>query len=339
VNGQPLISVVMPVYNAELYVSEAIESILLQTYRNFELIIIDDGSTDSSVEIIWSFSDERIFLIESSEKKGVSARLNQGVLLARGDFIARMDADDISLPDRFQKQVDFLLAHPDIDIIGTQVKHIIDKSNKLFSPDLLPSEHNEIVIYMLFNCPFYHPTVMARTALLKENPYSDLKEAQDYLLWTQLLPKCKATNLNDVLLHYRIHGNNISSRFPYSQLKQLYSAQLERQKIGYTPIQLETHLWMSYGNPKLLSLQELLRVKKWLDYLLDLNRNESFFDQDIFEDWSAKIYLQCWLWKVKNPMDYLRFKGSPVFHKWTGWSMRWRLLRSFIYKWRNAKNA
>ena len=118
---QPKISVVMPAYNAENYIREAIDSILAQTFRDFEFLIIDDGSTDHTVEIIRSYSDSRIRLYQNERNMGVAATLNRGLDLARGEYIARMDADDISLPERFAKQAAYMDAHPDVAVCGSNI--------------------------------------------------------------------------------------------------------------------------------------------------------------------------------------------------------------------------
>jgi len=123
---EPLISVVMPVYNTEKFVAEAIESILAQTFTDFEIIIIDDCSTDKSWQIIQDFSekDQRIVTIQNSENQGLARSLNKGLKIAKGQFIARMDADDISMPQRFEIQLDFLKNHPDVGVVGSTVKFI-----------------------------------------------------------------------------------------------------------------------------------------------------------------------------------------------------------------------
>jgi glycosyltransferase involved in cell wall biosynthesis len=144
----PRISVVMSVYNGEKYLRQAIESILQQTYTDFEFIIIDDGSTDSSREIIQSYDDKRIRLVINEQNIGLTKSLNKGIRLAKGEFIARMDADDISLPQRFEKQVAYLDSHPEVGVLGTYA-NIIDHRGKIINNIIFPTEHETILWTML----------------------------------------------------------------------------------------------------------------------------------------------------------------------------------------------
>ena len=162
----PKVTVLMPVYNGGKYIREAIKSILSQSFTDFEFLIIDDGSTDNSVGIVQSFSDNRIRLIKNNCNIGIAESLNKGIESSKGEYIVRMDADDISFPDRIKKQVAFMDANPEVGVSGTWIKTISSVNEctwfTLSEPDL-------VRCHLLFGCPLAHPTVILRTILLKEN--------------------------------------------------------------------------------------------------------------------------------------------------------------------------
>ena len=203
----PMISVLMPIYNAELYVGEAIESILNQTYKNFEFIIIDDGSTDNSLNIIKSYKDDRIKLFQNDENKGLIYTLNRGLDLAQGKYIARMDSDDISLPKRFEIQVNFLEQNKNIGILGTGAKGFGVKS-------FIHSYNGRVSgIDLMKACVIFHPTVFLRKEFFDKFNlrYSvDYKACEDYELWTRAIRFMEIYNIPDILLNYRVHTSNIS---------------------------------------------------------------------------------------------------------------------------------
>ncbi|GAB4128585.1 MAG: hypothetical protein OHK0045_03000 [Raineya sp.] len=210
-SASPLVSVVMPVYNAEKFLAEAIESILNQTFTDFEFLIFNDGSTDNSLKIIQQYQrkDSRIKLVYNGENKGYVFHLNEGIRLSKGKYIARMDADDIALPERFTKQVSFLEANPEYVLCGSLVR-MIGKQNHVLH---LPSEDVDIRLKMLYINPFAHPSVMMRKeTLIKHSIYYNeaAMPAEDYVMWVNLLECGKVCNLKEILLQYRVHENNIS---------------------------------------------------------------------------------------------------------------------------------
>ena len=204
----PKISVLMPVYNCELYIKEAIDSILNQTFADFEFLIIDDASSDDTIEIIKSYKDSRIKLIEKAENSGISNSLNLGLSIAKGKYIARMDGDDISLSERFAKQVAFLDANPDVVLCGSALKVI--GTDKIIC---YPEHHDSIKLNLLKHNCIIHPSVMLRKCVLDEHCLIyDLKKepAEDYDLWVRLCSISKLYNLQEVLIYYRIHDSQVS---------------------------------------------------------------------------------------------------------------------------------
>lgn len=198
----PLVSVVMPMHNAGRYLRGAAESILKQTYTHLEFIIIDDGSTDDSTAIIRSLNDPRIILHSYKEKQGLSKALNKGFELAKGEFIARMDADDISLDNRIEQQVNYMLANPGVGILGTQIIAIGSKAR------LLPVTHKDITWHLFNACPFLHPSVMFRRSVVFEHrlfydPSYD--GAEDLELWVRAAQVTRLANLDKAYVKYRYH--------------------------------------------------------------------------------------------------------------------------------------
>lgn len=217
----PTISVILPVYNGEKYLRSAVESILTQTYPDFELILINDGSTDGSGEILDSFQDERIRRIDHSHNQGLISSLNEGITLAGGEYLARMDADDISLPARFERQLAYLQAHPRVGVLGNQVRFLDEKLDETVWEYHYPSGHSEIAWKMMFMNIIPHPAVMLRRDILPQGLVydPDYPTAEDYELWTRLIFKTEFANLDEVLLHYRRHAETVSEQKKLIQLE------------------------------------------------------------------------------------------------------------------------
>ncbi len=224
----PKVSVILPVYNAGQYLAGAIESILQQTFRDFELIIIDDGSTDGSDHVIAGFTDPRILVITQANQ-GVRAALNAGLAKCQGEYVARMDHDDISDPRRLLAQVDFLDHHPDHVLVGTTYAYI-DLGGQVTGvfPALLDAE--DIARELFTKSPFGHGSVMMRGQVLRDHhlvyraTFTD-----DYDLWFQLRPYGKMANLPDILYFWRYVPGSITSKHHREQRQE--SHQLQNQAL------------------------------------------------------------------------------------------------------------
>lgn len=210
----PKISVIMPVYNGGKYFKEAVESISKQTYKDFELIIINDGSTDDSLQVLNKLAegDGRIKII-SRENKGIVHSLNEGVKLSQGQYIARMDADDVSMPERLEKQINFMESNQDLVLCGTWAKKIDETGNKI-GEYKVPVTSSEIRKRILFHNPFIHPSVMFRKDVFENvgGYNSFFKYIEDYELWTRLVFRHKTDNLPEMLLKYRIQGGQLTKK-------------------------------------------------------------------------------------------------------------------------------
>ena len=206
------VSVVMSVFNAERFLGESIESILAQSFEECELIAIDDGSTDASSEILnrYAREDGRVRVVRRSHE-GLPESLNFGCALAEGKYIARMDGDDIALPARFERQVDFLDRHPEVAILGTQLERIREDGTRIDVTNV-PLEHAEIAANMQKFCCMHHPTVMMRAAAVRAlGGYREaFHTAEDHDLWLRAAERFELANLSEILLRYRIHTQAVS---------------------------------------------------------------------------------------------------------------------------------
>ncbi len=205
---KPIISVVLPVYNCENFLSDAIKSILEQGFTDLELIIINDGSTDNSLNIIQSFKDPRIKIITHKSNKGLVFSLNEGISISKGQYIARLDADDISIPDRFAKQV-VIFADESVGMVCTNTISIDKKGNEISSP-WWQSSDKVVNDDLLWTNPVVHPSIMIRRSLMQK--YHDLSGAEDYGLWTRISQKTKIVRVGQVLLYHRIHEDSVISK-------------------------------------------------------------------------------------------------------------------------------
>ena len=273
----------MPVYNCENYINEAIESILTQTFSNFELIIIDDASTDSTVKFIKSYADKRIVLFEKKTNSGYSESLNFGLTIAKGENIARMDGDDISHKTRFEKQISILDNSKKIVLCGTWME-ILD-SGKLI---IFPIEHDEINVCLLKHCCIAHPTVMLRMSFLVEHSltYNTLMEpAEDYDLWIRMVRKGVFAIIPEKLLKYRMHNQQTS----------IVKQNIQKQKTFLIKvIHLSTIINISVAK-KFYSVQDIINLKStkkkiaylnWIlkecEYLKYRNNTILFFESEHF---------------------------------------------------------
>ncbi len=317
-----LISVVMSNYNTdESYLRASIESILNQTYKNFEFIIVDDCSTDNSVNVIESYTDKRIKLIKNKENMGLTKSLNIAIKSAKGEFIARMDADDISLPQRFEKQVEFLTHNPEFIACGTAIKIIGGQKEGKIIRRTIP-DIETFRIYLLFgNYPnIAHPTAMFNHSLLKKhNIEYDEKYllAQDYKMWVNCSKYAPCYNLDDVLLQYRIHNKAVSTEKQQLQkdiVTQIIVEQLQSLKMSCDYEILETHRDFMFER-KSYDLQ----FKKWIKKLISQNKihktyNGHKLETILWRRWAETSYFA--LAKTRNPIKIVKILMNVPIRYW-----------------------
>ncbi|MDR1584095.1 MAG: glycosyltransferase [Prevotellaceae bacterium] len=209
----PLVSWLMPVYNSEKTLSRAMDSMLCQTYRNLEVVVVlEDNCTDRSFEIceVYASKDKRVRLYRNGENLGIARSLNRGLGLCSGKYIARMDADDVSHPDRLEKQVGFMETHPEVGILGSGCLVIGEKDTYIAK---YPEKNRDIRAKLLFGTAFAHPTVMMNGDLFRRNNWKyPIDEAEDYALWAELITKTEMACLPEALVDYCLHEEQSISR-------------------------------------------------------------------------------------------------------------------------------
>jgi glycosyltransferase, group 2 family len=276
-NNEILVTIGMPVYNSEKFLYQAILSVLNQTYSHFELIITDDGSTDRSVAIIESFNDPRIILIKDSENKGISHRLNQQIQLAKGEYFARMDADDIMHPKRIEEQVCFMMEHPQTDIVGTAVGVIDDNSEIL---GYRKASHKKTQAEALQGAVFVHPSVLGRTSWFKQHLYKEeFIGMEDYELWIRTIEKSSFAYIDDILLFYRdpLKFKLRTYLFRQRQLRKFFRTEGKKYNTSYI---LDKHILISYFKSFIAKLLYFLNK----DELIIRRRNIHIEDFKIKEE-------------------------------------------------------
>lgn len=208
----PLISVILPVYNGEKHLKEAIESVLAQDFKDFEFIIINDGSTDKSLDIIKIFNDQRIKII-SRDNKGLIYSLNEGIKTSSGDYIARMDCDDICFPNRFSTQIKSF--EMGVDMVGSWAIKINENGDSLGLMSYPPVTNTAIKKFFIKHNPFIHPSVMIKKSVLMEvGLYNhNFKHIEDYELYSRILKKFKAINIDQPLIKYRVSSTGITKKY------------------------------------------------------------------------------------------------------------------------------
>jgi len=248
--SQPLVSVILPVYNGAHFLKEAIECILKQTHTDYELIIIDDGSTDASASIISAYADPRIRFY-SQKNQGLAATLNRAISLAKGTYVARQDQDDVSLPDRLSKQVTFLNDHPDYGMVGTWAL-IWEDVKETQRSHKHPTENLSLQFDLLFNNPFVHSSIMIRKKVFDEvGAYCtdvDRQPPEDYELWSRVARKFKVANIPDVLHVYREVPQSMSRNGDNPFLKNLLK------------ISVENLAWVTNGRYQYQSVEDLVAL-------------------------------------------------------------------------------
>jgi glycosyltransferase involved in cell wall biosynthesis len=273
----PLISVVLPVYNGELFLAEAIQSILDQTFVDFELIIINDGSTDKTIDVIKRFCDKRIVVIEQPNM-GLPSALNNGILFSKGDFIARMDHDDVAIINRFEVQIAFLNNNPDVSVVAGAVTYI-DESGKEISRSFPVTSFFAIKKYMLnFGCVISHPTVMMRKKDIDAvSGYSLAAGGRftDYHLWVKLIRKgYKLINLPSVLLKYRLLDDSITSKFTLTETAKIkLHGILREENPGFEVV---NELYTLCNNEINNSNKRIRKPEKVLNYFYNIIRFLNF---------------------------------------------------------------
>jgi glycosyltransferase involved in cell wall biosynthesis len=311
-----LVSILMPAYNVEKYIYKAINSILIQTYKNFELLIVDDASIDNTVQIVESFSDYRIKLVKNPKNIGVAANRNLLLELASGDYIAFFDSDDISSNHRIEKQVNFLNSHKLIDVLGSRVQYIDElEKNILFRRSDNFFTHSEISSELLFNNVLCTSTIIFRSKykhLLQNHFVFDI--AEDYYLWAILfINKCNFACLDEKLVKYRVR-NSGSTKTYLSKLKlsfdKIHSIMLNHLNIMSTSDILDIH-----NGPFIPNCEFNIELLEKSDFLytqiLENNSIHKIFSNGhLFKSIEKNWYLKC-----RMSIKHIGLEGVRIYCK------------------------
>jgi glycosyltransferase involved in cell wall biosynthesis len=290
----PRVSIVMAVYNGQAHLKEALDSLLDQTFTDFEVVLVNDGSTDDTHDIITSYTDSRIHLHDNPKNLGLIASLNTGLALAKGEYIARMDADDVALPARLERQVKFLDTHPHIGVCGTWIKTLGAGREYI---ERFPVTHAEITSRLLFTNALAHPTVMFRAEIARNHhlTYSaDYPHAEDYAFWVAWSKVTQLANLPEVLLRYRIHPNQIGATQTETMQKvswKIQEAQLKAILPDYTAEEAHTFRTINLANFSTLNLAFAHQADAFLRRLVTANRTTKVYNQILFEQDLAHHFL------------------------------------------------
>lgn len=282
---QTPITVLMPVYNAEKYIHEAVNSILNQTHQDFILMIINDGCTDGTMAIIGSIDDPRIQVINNEENIKLIETLNKGLSLVETEFVARMDADDFSFPERLEVQLDFMRAHPEVAACGTWYDNILADGSERSGGRYLPS-HEEIKFKNLYQLHIIHGTTLMRMSVIKENDLkfdSSFPHAEDYDFFSRMAQISKLYNVQQSLYKIRHHKESVSKKF--SDVQEAGSNKVKRslfEQIGIEATDEDLNLYREFmhQNYQTLKSENLEKILGLVSDLIIANRNSNYLPQE-----------------------------------------------------------
>lgn len=335
---KPRVSVIMPAYNAARYVREAVQSILDQTFTDFEFLIIDDGSTDGTPEVLFSFRDNRMNISVNRRNLGMAANLNALLQTARGEYLVRMDADDISLPRRIETLVMFMDAHPDVGVCGSLTRNIGYHAG-LVSRRFCESA--EVYANLLFGTSLSHPSViMRRDVFIKHNLRYDaaFNPADDYDLWCRAATVTKLTNVPKVLLHYRVHPESISSVRAAERQRHAEEIRLRQlHTLGLSPSHEEVLLHQGIRQEGMSPLSWLQKTETWFLKIRSANESVNGYekralDRVLAEHWFERAYAA----QSGGRGVWWAFRKSPLYQSPEGGVIRtFKLLLACLCSWRN----
>lgn len=306
----PKVSVVMPVYKGDDYLSEAVDSILNQTFSDFEFIIICDNPTEKTEDMLNKYRQEDSRMkIYYQERQGLVNSLNRGFSLAQGEYIARMDADDISLPDRLEKQVKFMTENLEIGICGAWIKRIGQPPSYVWK---VPCDYESIKSRMLFEPVIAHPSIIARKEIFlkKELAYmQDETYAEDYGLWVRAAKEIKLANMPEILMYYRIHTSTSNKEKQRIVANNIRFAQIKELGINPTKEELEIHEALSYYEVG-LSRKLIPEVSSWLEKLLNANCIMKIYPEPAFSATLAYYW-----YHACNSSTYLGLESWNLFNE------------------------
>ena len=312
----PQVSVLMSVYNSADYLSEAIESILSQTFTDFEFLIIDDGSSDESLSILQEYArkDQRVQVIENEQNMGLSLSLNKGLKLASCELVARMDADDVSEPKRLEMQVAFMRENPDVTVCGGAIT-VYEEPSQGFSN---PVTHEEVMAKNLFSCAFAHPAVLMRkTQILELAGGYDAEElyAEDFGLWARLAisGKAKFANLRESLLRYRLHPDQPRKSYKDTQLQTAF--RIVKKQFSALGVAIpDEDIALLYQVDEKLSRERIKQCEKWMSELEQATKNISKEAAEAYGKEIKRRKMGLWRHIERNSLsNYIMYLQSRMY--------------------------
>jgi glycosyltransferase involved in cell wall biosynthesis len=299
--GSPKVTALIPVYDREQYVDEAVDSILAQTFTDFELLVIDDGSTDRSRDIVRSYRDSRVRLVCNETNEGIPKTRNKGLRLARGEYLAFLDSDDWACSERFAKQVTFLDNHPDYAAVGAWIAWMDENGRSLRRIKRKPVSPDAIAAQRLFQSGIENSASMARTAVLRAYEYQEEYDlSEDFDLWARIAAKHKLATLPEVLVRRRMHSGRITQekalRMKDRRLA-IYAAQLHELGMVFTDTDLERHFLLRSMRKQhfTLDLGYLEWAETWLLQLRTANQRAQCYPEPAFSQLLGQFWLKvCW---------------------------------------------
>jgi glycosyltransferase involved in cell wall biosynthesis len=266
VEALPQVTVIMAAHNAEAYVGRALRSLQAQTFRDFEVVVVDDASTDGTAQVVAGMDDPRVVLVHLTANVGPAAARNVALKRARAPLVAVLDADDVAWPQRLEAQVAFLAAHPEVDVLGGQIR-VIDQNGRVLGRRLYPLGHSEIVRSLPRLDPLAHSTVTARTAVVRAaGGYPPLPQSQDYALWCVLARRDAVfANLPLPLCDYRVHPQSMKHMRTRQTLRRTIAIQRQYYPVAPTPrdaaYRALEHVLLLLPAPALYAVFDVLRYR------------------------------------------------------------------------------
>lgn len=309
----PTASVIMAVYNASQFLKEAIDSILSQSYKNYELIIVNDCCIDNSVQIIQSYNDSRIRLIHNEANIGLAASLNKGIALSKGKYIIRMDDDDLCHPGRFEKQIKYMENHPDVGICGSWVK-VFGDENYIWKT---ARDHDQIRSKLFFNTALAHPSIIIRKSIIESfhlNYDTNFRRAQDFDLFNRAAIITKLHNIQEILLFYRIAYNNKKTTNHNNALNTLKEVRLRT----YRQLQLKEsedflaiHQKLAEGSYKGVPLKSTIN---WIKSVYQKNEQHQIIPNTAFKIELADKWFKTVIYNLPRSLLFLPPYPTVLIH-------------------------
>lgn len=318
----------MPAYNVEKYIREAIESILKQTYTNWELIIIDDASEDNTCKVIKTYESEQIKLLRNKRNLGLAQSLNIAYQQAKGKYLFRLDSDDVALSNRIAEQVNFMEKYPEIVACSSVIEYF-GREHGYWHP---PFKHSEIICYLLFSAQLTHSASIIRKNSLLDNAIeynTRVKIAEDYDLWCRLAKVGKLANLPEVLTKVRKHGNSTTQdKVELKKCLNLVRLQQLRQNLNISPSEAELQLHHEFSHyPEVpVDLAYLKRAEAWLAKLARANQETNYYAEPEFSEMLRKLWYKLSAGRQDLGWGFGKLFSRSQFSEYQGYSL-WQKMK------------